>query len=54
MILEVINLTCRHPDNYNVAISVGYSYRHFEDHGDYSLPKKAFKLFEGLEFTALK
>ena len=54
MILEIVHLTCRHPKNANVAISVGYSYRHFAGHEDADFLKKATELFEDIEFTDLK
>ena len=54
LILEIVNLTCRHPANPNVAINVAYSHRHYPDHGDPSLSEKADRLFESVEFRDLK
>ena len=54
LILEIINLTCRHPASPNVAISVTYAHRHYQDHGDPALPEKAEMLFESVEFRELK
>jgi len=54
LILEIVSLTCRHPSNANVAISVSYSHRHYPYQGDPSVSEKAEKLFESVEFTELR
>lgn len=52
MILEVIGLVCRHP-NQKSAVHLTYSNRYYPGNADANLPNKASTLFDKLEFTDL-
>lgn len=53
MILELIAYTCLLPDNPDVAVHIGFSYRHDNGHADPQLAMKAEQLIQGVSFTPL-
>jgi len=53
MILEALSLTCIHPKNNAVGISVTYSHRHYPGNEDPAFERKAMAVLDGLEFGEL-
>jgi hypothetical protein len=53
MILEMINFTCRHPDNKNAGVYLAYSKKYSPGNGDKDFAEKALELFNHLYFTEL-
>jgi hypothetical protein len=51
MILEVSTLTCAHPDDRSVGISIIYSQRYYPGQGDPDFKKKAEEIIKSVEFT---
>jgi len=54
MILDVYALVCRHPQNQNAAITVGYSQRNYPENRDGNIESKARQLIESVDFTTLR
>lgn len=54
MIMEIVELSCIHPTNANMAINVSYSHRHYPDQNNPGLLEKAETLFNSVEFEELK
>lgn len=53
MILEMVNFTCRHPDNKSAGVYLAYSKNYHEGSSDEDLSEKALELFNRLYFTEL-
>lgn len=53
MILEVLSLNCRHPDDPKVGVDVAYSERYWPGEGDGEFMKKAEALLSSVQFTKL-
>lgn len=53
MVIEMIDFTCRHPDNKNAGIYMAYSKTYSPGHEDEDFSDKALELFNHLYFTEL-
>lgn len=53
MILEILALNCRHPDDPRVGVNVGYSQRYYPGQGDGEFMKKGTALLSSVHFTKL-
>jgi len=53
MVLEIVALICRHPDNSKVSVEVAYSHRHHPGMRDSQLLETADGLFASLHFEPL-
>jgi len=53
MVLEAATLTCAHPGNKILGISIIYSHRYYPDQADPAFMQKADQVMNGVEFTAL-
>lgn len=53
VILEVVNFTCRHPDNKTAGVYLAYSKKYFEDENEENITANARELFSRLYFTEL-
>ena len=52
MILEVLVLTCAHPSDKRVGVSVAYSQRHYPGQGDPAFFEKATRILNSVKLTA--
>jgi hypothetical protein len=53
MVLEAAALTCAHPGNKILGISIIYSHRYYPGQADPAFMQKADQVFNSIEFTAL-
>jgi hypothetical protein len=53
MVLEMLTLTCAHPKNRNVGISVIYSQRYYSDQRDSAFVEKGTSVLNSVEFSDL-
>lgn len=53
MVLEMAALTCAHPGNKILGISIIYSHRYYPGQADPAFMQKADQVFNSIEFTAL-
>jgi len=53
MVLEVLTLTCAHPKDKNVGISITYSQRYYLEQRDSAFIEKATSVLNSIEFTDL-
>lgn len=53
MVLEAAALTCAHPGNKILGITIIYSHRYYPGQADPAFMQKADQVFNGIEFTAL-
>ena len=53
MVLEAATLTCAHPGNKILGISIIYSHRYYPGQADPTFMQKADQVMNGFEFTAL-
>jgi len=51
MILEEIELTCRHPRNNSVAINISFSLRYYPGERDSLFSEKAMKVVDSVTFA---
>lgn len=53
MLLEIYTLVCRHPQNRNAVVNVGYSERYYPQQRSSDMESKANKLLESVNFEPL-
>lgn len=53
MVLEAATLTCAHPGNKILGITIIYSHRYYPGQADTAFMQKADQVFNSIEFTAL-
>ena len=54
MLLELLSLSCVHPDDSRVAFQIGYSDRYSPGNGDPDFVKKGMAILDTAEVTKLK
>ena len=51
MILEIINLTCKHPAIKNAGVNISYSHRYYDGNKDPRLESKSKTVFDNFQFN---
>jgi len=54
MVLEALALTCAHPKDQSVGVTVVYSRRYYPDQGNSEFLEKALSVFNSLDFSDLE